>query len=120
LISFSVLSASVLATIAGNNLLPSETLLKSDLVNMCASFERFIGTEGGAMDQAICLLGETGAAKLIGFSPLTVNDVKLPKHMTFVVTHSLASLFLVRLLLSHVLFPSGRGLQSRKSAAVLQ
>lgn len=43
---------------------------------------------GGGMDQAICLLGAQGTAKLIHFFPLRTDDVPLPRAALFVVMHS--------------------------------
>src|SRR5690242_9823431 len=43
---------------------------------------------GGGMDQAICLLGAKGTAKLIHFFPLRTEDVPLPSGALFVILHS--------------------------------
>jgi N-acetylgalactosamine kinase len=59
--------------------------LASDL----AHAERYVGTESGGMDQAICLLAKAGCATRFDFDPLRPKDIPLPKSWRFVISHSL-------------------------------
>ncbi|XP_047622353.1 N-acetylgalactosamine kinase isoform X4 [Phacochoerus africanus] len=62
--------------------------IQVELAEICAKSERYIGTEGGGMDQSISFLAEEGTAKLIEFSPLRATDVKLPSGAVFVIANS--------------------------------
>ncbi|XP_034951195.1 N-acetylgalactosamine kinase [Chelonus insularis] len=62
---------------------------KNDLALLSSQAERHIGTQGGAMDQAIAFLAKAGAAKLIEFNPLRTIDVKLPDEAVFVIANSM-------------------------------
>ena len=59
------------------------------LADLLARAERYVGTEGGGMDQAVSLLAEPGKALKIDFFPLRVRPVSLPKGYGFVISHSL-------------------------------
>lgn len=64
-------------------------LPREELASLCAKCERYIGVQGGGMDQAICLLAEQNCAKLIEFEPkLTATTIKLPLEAVFVVANS--------------------------------
>lgn len=59
------------------------------LADILAHAERYVGSEGGGMDQAVSLLAESGKALRIDFFPLRTRVVDLPKGITFVVCNSL-------------------------------
>ncbi|XP_025901523.1 N-acetylgalactosamine kinase [Nothoprocta perdicaria] len=65
-----------------------KTLSKVELAEICTKSERYIGTEGGGMDQSISFLAEEGTAKLIEFTPLRATDVRLPSGAAFVIANS--------------------------------
>ena len=54
-----------------------------------ARAERFVGLQGGGMDQAACLHGVGGHAMRIDFEPLRVTPVAMPKWWRWVVASSL-------------------------------
>ncbi|KDR23048.1 N-acetylgalactosamine kinase [Zootermopsis nevadensis] len=86
--SSALVSAAALAAAHANNL----KMTKLEIASLSATSERYIGTEGGGMDQAIAFLGTRGCAKHIQFNPLRSEDVKLPDGVVFVIAHSLAVL----------------------------
>jgi galactokinase len=59
------------------------------LAEELAEAERYVGTRGGGMDQAVCLAAEAGAALLVGFDPLEVEPVPIPRSWRFVIASSL-------------------------------
>jgi len=56
-----------------------------------AEAERYSGTQGGGMDQAVCLLAEPGCALYVDFQPLEVRPIPLPSGLQIIVAHSLKS-----------------------------
>ncbi|XP_069686505.1 N-acetylgalactosamine kinase-like [Periplaneta americana] len=86
--SSALVSAAALASAHANKL----NLSKLEIASLSATSERYIGTQGGGMDQAIAFLGTKGCAKHIQFNPLRSEDVKLPDGAVFVIAHSLAIL----------------------------
>lgn len=85
--SSALVSAAVLATAYIQNL-PLEC---KTLANISAKCERYIGTQGGGMDQAIAYLAKKGSAQFIEFYPdLKATMIEMPENATFVVANSLA------------------------------
>lgn len=60
-----------------------------DFAAQMARGERYVGTNSGGMDQAICVAGRAGHALKIDFAPLRVEAVPLPDDWRFVIAHSL-------------------------------
>ncbi|MCI4381835.1 hypothetical protein PGIGA_G00256530 [Pangasianodon gigas] len=83
-------SSSALVCCAGLVMMEAnqKSVSKVLLAETCAKCERYIGTEGGGMDQSISFLAEKGTAKLIEFNPLRSTDVKLPDGAVFVIANS--------------------------------
>ena len=61
------------------------------LAEVCAASERYVGTQGGGMDQAAILLGVAGHALKIDFNPLKAEPAPLPDDFALVVAHSTVS-----------------------------
>ena len=64
-------------------------LSRLELAALMARAERFVGLEGGGMDQAACLHGREGHALRIDFDPLRVTPVPVPEGWRWVVASSL-------------------------------
>jgi N-acetylgalactosamine kinase len=64
-------------------------LEKFQLADLLAKGERYVGTEGGGMDQAASLLAERDQALKIDFFPLRVKPVPLPAGYKVIVVNSL-------------------------------
>ncbi len=64
-------------------------LPRLELAALMARAERFVGLEGGGMDQAACLHGVAGHALRIEFEPLRVTTVAVPAGWRWVVGSSL-------------------------------
>ena len=84
--SSALVCCAALVTLCANEVdLPS----KKDLAEMCARSERFIGTQGGGMDQAISFLGQAGKAMMIEFNPVRPSEVQLPSGYSFIISNTL-------------------------------
>lgn len=65
------------------------SLNKTNLADIAAKCERYIGTQGGGMDQAIAFLGVKGCAQFIEWNPLKATPIRLPSNSYFVIANSL-------------------------------
>ncbi len=83
--SSALVVASALAFLTVNN----KQIDKDRLAELLARAERYVGSEGGGMDQAVSLLAETGKALKIDFFPLRTQLTSLPEKLSFVVCNSL-------------------------------
>ena len=84
--SSALVCCAALVTLVANGVeMPS----KKELAELCAHSERYIGTEGGGMDQAICFLAEQGQATMIEFNPIVCSEVELPEEVAFVISNTL-------------------------------
>ncbi len=61
------------------------------LMELLAHAERYVGTRGGGMDQAICLGATAGAATRIDFDPLRLTAVPMPEEWAVVVAFSMVA-----------------------------
>lgn len=65
-------------------------LNKQLLATLAASSERYIGTQGGGMDQAIAFLAKKGCAQYIEFNPVRATEIQLPQDAVFVIANSMS------------------------------
>uniref|UniRef100_W8BU43 N-acetylgalactosamine kinase n=1 Tax=Ceratitis capitata TaxID=7213 RepID=W8BU43_CERCA len=87
--SSALVSAAVLATAYVHQ---SSPLDRKQLASISARCERYIGTQGGGMDQAIAYLAKAGCAQFIEFHPeLKATPIQLPAGVCFIVANSLAA-----------------------------
>jgi galactokinase len=67
----------------------SRTIPTLELAEEMARAERYTGTQGGGMDQAISLGAKLGHASRIEFNPLALHESPVPPEWRFVVAHTL-------------------------------
>jgi galactokinase len=84
--SSAALVVAVAAALLGAN---ERSLAPLELAEFCAAAERYVGTRGGGMDQAACVLGRAGHALRLDFAPLRARALPIPDGWRFVVAHSL-------------------------------
>ncbi len=63
-------------------------LTRAQLAGHLAHGERYVGTAGGGMDHAVCLLARAGTALRVDFEPLRTTPIPIPEDWRFVVAHS--------------------------------
>jgi galactokinase len=86
-------SSSALVVAAALALLDANeaTLDRTELMRLLPQAERYVGTQGGGMDQAISLGAVPGTATRIDFNPLRLVPTLVPDGWRFVVASSLAA-----------------------------
>ncbi|MEN6519566.1 MAG: galactokinase [Armatimonadota bacterium] len=84
-------SAMVVATAITLAAANSMVIERKDLAELLARGERYVGTEGGGMDQAASLLSERKKALKIDFFPLSSDSVPMPDGYSIVVCNSLVA-----------------------------
>jgi N-acetylgalactosamine kinase len=85
--SSALVVAFALAVLAANEL----DMDRLQLADLLARGEQYVGTRGGGMDQAVCLLAQAGHALKIDFFPLRTEQIPLPSGYSFVVCNSLVA-----------------------------
>ncbi len=83
--SSALVIGAALSAIAGSGL----DVPMLELAHELAEAERYVGTRGGGMDQAICLGARPGCVSRVDFDPLAVSAMPIPQHWRFVVASSL-------------------------------
>ncbi len=61
----------------------------SELAGWMADGERYVGTQGGGMDQTVCLCAKAGCALKIDFTPFAATPVPMPPDWVFVIANSM-------------------------------
>lgn len=84
--SSALVVASALATLSAND----ASVPPMELADLLARGEQYVGTQGGGMDQAICLGARAGHAFRIDFGPLRTKPIRIPGDWVLLVAGSLA------------------------------
>ena len=77
-----------LADAGGGPEASQRVLTRARFAGYLAHGERYVGTAGGGMDHAICLLARAGTALRIDFEPLRTTPIPIPEDWKFIVAHS--------------------------------
>jgi len=83
--SSALLVATALAILHANEV----SIPSVELMELLARGERYVGTAGGGMDQAIILGAQAGSASRIDFHPLRLTPTAVPTGWQFIVSQSL-------------------------------
>lgn len=83
--SSAMVVAAAFALMAANDL----AIDPLELAGLLAHGERYVGTEGGGMDQAASILSKPGCVLKINFGPLIVQPIALPEGCAFVIANSM-------------------------------
>jgi galactokinase len=83
--SSSALTVATALALLDANALSCERL---ELAQLCARGEHYVGTQSGAMDQTICLLGRPDHALKIDFAPLRSEPLPIPADWRFVIANT--------------------------------
>ena len=83
--SSAMVIASALSLLASNGI----EMDPMELAELMAAGERYVGTQGGGMDQAVCMLGKRGHAVKIDFFPLRYEYIPFPDDHSILVANSL-------------------------------
>jgi galactokinase len=83
--SSALVVATALALLHANDL----EVERLELAELLADGERYVGTRGGGMDQAICLAARRHSASRIEFHPLRLTAHPIPPEWKFIVAFSL-------------------------------
>ena len=82
--SSALLVAAALAFVTANDIVVQPL----ELMELAAEAERYVGTRGGGMDQAVCLGAVEQAALRVDFNPLRLTPRQIPAEWRFVVISS--------------------------------
>lgn len=85
--SSAMVVASALALMQANGL----QMPKSELAELLARGERYVGTQGGGMDQTVSLMAEEGRGLKIDFFPIRAQPLPLPLKHSVIVCNTLVS-----------------------------
>jgi galactokinase len=82
-------SALVVASALAITLANGISIPPLELAELMAMAEQYVGTQGGGMDQAICLCAQDNSAGRIQFNPLRITSTPLPPVWRFIIASSL-------------------------------